>query len=83
MANPTGVAGSAGALSLARHQPALEVLHALGQAGSTSQKWGHYRLTEADRTIMLNAILSNPEVWPEIASDPSYWKEKFISMIEI
>ena len=29
-----------------------------------SQKWGHYRLTEVDRTLMLNAILSDPEVWP-------------------
>ena len=29
-----------------------------------SQKWGWYGLTEADRTVMLEAILSNPEGWP-------------------
>jgi hypothetical protein len=29
-----------------------------------SQKWGRYGLTEADRTIMLEAILGNPEGWP-------------------
>ena len=28
-----------------------------------TQKWGHYRLTESDRTIMLDAILSDPEAW--------------------
>ena len=29
-----------------------------------SQKWGQYRLTEEDRTIMIEAILSDPEGWP-------------------
>ena len=29
-----------------------------------SQKWGQYRLTEVDRTTMLEAILSDPEAWP-------------------
>jgi hypothetical protein len=29
-----------------------------------SQKWGQYKLTEIDRTVMLEAILSDPEAWP-------------------
>jgi hypothetical protein len=29
-----------------------------------SQKWGQYRLTESDRTTLLEAILSGPEAWP-------------------
>jgi hypothetical protein len=29
-----------------------------------AQKWGQYRLTEEDRTAMLEAILNDPEGWP-------------------
>jgi hypothetical protein len=44
-----------------------------------SQKWGHYRLTEADRTIMLNAILSDPEVWPVQRGTAGARKARFSS----
>jgi hypothetical protein len=29
-----------------------------------SGKWRQFRLTEADRTTLLEAILSDPEAWP-------------------
>jgi hypothetical protein len=44
-----------------------------------SQKWSLYRLTEADRTIMLNAILSDPEVWPVQRGTAGARKARFSS----
>ena len=46
---------------------------------SFSQKWGHYRLTEADRTSLLEAILSNPEAWPVQRGTAGARKARFSS----
>jgi hypothetical protein len=44
-----------------------------------SQKWGQYRLTEVDRTIMLEAILSDPEAWPVQRGTAGARKARFAS----
>jgi hypothetical protein len=44
-----------------------------------TQKWGHYRLTESDRTIMLDAILSDPEAWPVQRGTAGARKARFSS----
>jgi hypothetical protein len=44
-----------------------------------SQRWGQYRLTEADRTTMLEAILSNPEAWPVQRGTAGARKARFSS----
>jgi hypothetical protein len=42
-------------------------------------KWGRYQLTEADRTIMLEAILSDPEAWPVQRGTTGARKARFSS----
>jgi hypothetical protein len=49
------------------------------ELSSFSQKWRHYRLTEADRTILLEAILSDPEAWPVQAGTAGARKARFSS----
>jgi hypothetical protein len=44
-----------------------------------SQKWGQYRLTEEDRTTMLEAILSDPEGWPVQKGTAGARKARFAS----
>jgi hypothetical protein len=44
-----------------------------------SQKWGQYRLTEEDRTAMLEAILSDPEGWPVQKGTAGARKARFAS----
>jgi hypothetical protein len=44
-----------------------------------SLKWGHYRLTEEDRTAMLEAILSDPEGWPVQRGTAGARKARFAS----
>ena len=44
-----------------------------------SQKWGQYRLTEADRTALLEAILGDPEGWPVQRGTAGARKARFAS----
>jgi hypothetical protein len=44
-----------------------------------SQKWGRYRLTEEDRTAMLEAILNDPEGWPVQKGTAGARKARFAS----
>lgn len=44
-----------------------------------SQKWGRYALTELDRTVMLEAILSDPESWPVQRGTGGARKARFAS----
>jgi hypothetical protein len=46
---------------------------------SFSHKWDQYRLTESDRTGMLDAILSNPEAWPVQRGTAGARKARFSS----
>ena len=42
-------------------------------------KWGQYRLTERDRTAMLDAILGDPEGWPVQRGTAGGGKARFAS----
>jgi hypothetical protein len=42
-------------------------------------KWGQYRLTEADRTNLLEAILNDPEAWPVQKGTAGARKARFSS----
>ena len=42
-------------------------------------RWGQYRLTERDRTAMLEAILSDPEGWPVQRGTAGARKARFAS----
>jgi hypothetical protein len=44
-----------------------------------TQKWGQYRLTEKDRTALLEAILSDPEGWPVQKGTAGARKARFSS----
>ena len=44
-----------------------------------AQKWGQYRLTEVDRTAMLEAILNDPEGWPVQRGTAGARKARFAS----
>jgi hypothetical protein len=44
-----------------------------------SVKWGQYRLTEEDRTAMLEAILNDPEGWPVQRGTAGARKARFAS----
>jgi hypothetical protein len=44
-----------------------------------SHRWGQYRLTEADRSTMLEAILDNPEAWPVQGGTAGARKARFSS----
>ena len=46
---------------------------------SFSHRWDQYRLTDQDRTLMLDAILSGPEAWPVQKGTAGARKARFSS----
>ena len=62
-----------------RGEPATAWLPVVIELPSFSQRWGQYRLTEADRTALLEAIVSDPEAWPVQKGTAGARKARFSS----